>query len=190
MRGPWTVPNLITLLRLAALPFFLLAIAVGRLGIALAIFVAAGISDGIDGFLARRFHMQSALGSYLDPIADKLLLMGSYLFLSIPSYPAAVKVPVWLAFLVISRDLLLMTVALLLILSSSKRRFPPTWLGKVTTVTLIFTVLIVLCANLWSWPGAVVLIAFGAAATTTIASGFDYIIQVTRGPHAQQEWKE
>ncbi|MEO8190843.1 MAG: CDP-alcohol phosphatidyltransferase family protein [Acidobacteriota bacterium] len=180
LRGPWTLPNFITLLRLAALPFFLYAISQGRFGIALVVFVAAGISDGIDGYLARRFDMRSALGAYLDPIADKLLLMSSYLFLTIPSFPAAVKVPVWLAFIVISRDVLLLTVALLLILSSSTRRFPPTWLGKVTTVTLIITVLFVLCANLWNWPNAVVLIAFGAAATVAILSGFDYIYQVAR----------
>ncbi len=89
MKGPWTLPNFITLLRLAALPFFLLSIAEGRFGIALGLFVAAGVSDGIDGFLARRFDMRSALGAYLDPIADKLLLMSSYVFLAIPAYPGA-----------------------------------------------------------------------------------------------------
>jgi phosphatidylglycerophosphate synthase len=93
-----------------------------------------------------------------------------------------VKIPVWLAFLVISRDLLLLTVALLLILSGSRRRFPPTWLGKVTTVTLILTILIVVCANLWSWPRAFVLIAYGAAATVTLLSGFDYIYRVASTP--------
>ena len=180
MRGPWTLPNFITLLRLAALPFFLLAISEGRIAIALLIFVAAGISDGVDGFLARRFDMKSALGAYLDPIADKLLLITSYLFLSIPSYPVRIKVPIWLAVLVISRDVLLMLVALLLILSSSRKRFPPTWVGKVTTVALILTVLFVLCANLWNWPREILLVAFGAAAAATILSGFDYVYQVAR----------
>ena len=180
MKGPWTLPNFITLVRLAAIPFFLLAISDGRFGIALSIFVAAGISDGVDGYLARRFEMKSALGAYLDPIADKLMLMTSYLFLSIPSYPASVKVPIWLAVLVVSRDGLLLLVALLLILTSNKRRFPPTWIGKVTTVTLIVTVLFVLCANLWSWPPEIVLIGFGAAAAATVLSGFDYIYNVAR----------
>jgi len=189
VKGPWTLPNFITLLRLAVLPFFLYAISVGRADVALTLFVAAGISDGIDGFLARRLDMKSALGAYLDPIADKLLLMSSYLFLAIPSFPGPVKVPVWLAFMVLSRDLLILTVALLLILSSSKRRFPPTWLGKVTTVTLILTVLIVLCANLWTWPRPVVLVAFGAAATTTLLSGFDYIHRVARSPEPEAAWK-
>ncbi len=187
MKGLWTLPNFITLLRLATLPFFLLSIAEGRFGIALILFVAAGISDGVDGYLARRFNMNSALGAYLDPIADKLLLMSSYLFLAIPSYPAVVKIPVWLAVLVISRDILLMLVALLLILSSNKRRFPPSWLGKVATVTLIVTVLFVLCANVWSWPGSVLWVAFGAAATATILSGFDYVIRVVRTPQPAPE---
>jgi cardiolipin synthase len=185
MKGPWTLPNFITLLRLAALPFFLVAISDGRFGIALAIFVAAGLSDGVDGFLARRFDMRSALGALLDPIADKLMLMSSYLFLAIPSYPARVKVPVWLAVLVISRDILLLLVALLMILSAGRKRFPPSWVGKVTTVTQIITVLFVLCANLWDWPRAVVLISFGAAATTTVLSGFHYVYQAAKSSAAE-----
>ncbi len=189
VKGPWTLPNFITLLRLAAVPFFLLAISQGRFGIALALFVAAGISDGVDGYLARRFEMKSALGSYLDPIADKLMLMSSYLFLAIPSYPALVKVPVWLAVLVLSRDVLLLLVALLLILTTAKRRFPPSWLGKVTTVTQIITILFVLCANVWDWPSEVLWIAFGASAAATILSGFDYIYRVARASPSAAEWQ-
>ena len=81
----------------------------------------------------------------------------------------------------------LLLVALLLILSSNKRRFPPTWLGKVATVTLIVTVLFVLCANVWNWPRPVLLIAFGAAATATILSGFDYVLRVARSPQPPPE---
>jgi cardiolipin synthase len=180
LKGPWTLPNFITLLRLAALPFFLVSISDGRFDIALLIFVVAGLSDGVDGYLARHFDMKSALGAYLDPIADKLLLMTSYLFLAVPSYPARVKVPVWLAVMVLSRDFLLLLVALLMILSVGKRKFPPSWAGKVTTVTQIVTVLFVLCANVWSWPREVMLIAFGATATTTVISGFDYVFRVAR----------
>jgi cardiolipin synthase len=182
VKGPWTLPNFITLLRLAALPFFLLAISAGRFGIALGLFVGAGVSDGIDGFLARRFDMRSALGAYLDPIADKLLLMSSYVFLAIPSYPGLVKVPVWLAFMVLSRDFLLLLVGLLMILASGRKRFPPTWAGKVTTVTQIVTVLIVLCANLWNWPQAIAEIGFGGTAAMTVLSGFDYVYRVARHP--------
>jgi len=190
VKSPWTLPNFITLLRLAALPFFLVAISDGRFGIALAIFVAAGLSDGIDGFLARRFDMRSAIGAYLDPIADKLMLMSSYLFLAIPSYPAQVKVPVWLAVMVISRDILLLLVALLMILATGRRRFPPSWVGKVTTVTQIITVLFVLCANVWDWPEPLVLIAFGATATATILSGFDYVYRVAESSTAETAAKK
>ena len=182
LKGPWTLPNFITLVRLAALPFFLVCISDGRFGIALAIFVAAGLSDGVDGFLARRLDMKSALGAYLDPIADKLLLMSSYLFLAIPSYPARVKVPVWLAVMVLSRDFLIVIVGLLLILTSGKKRFPPSWAGKVTTVTQILTVLFVLCANIWDWPRELLLVAFGATASITVISGFDYVHRVARNP--------
>ena len=189
MRGPWTLPNFITLVRLAALPFFLVAISDGRFVIALAVFVAAGLSDFVDGFLARRFDMRSALGAYLDPIADKLMLMSSYLFLAIPSYPARVKVPVWLSVMVISRDFLLMLVALLLILAAGRNRFSPSWAGKVTTVVQIVTVLFVLCANVWDWPRELLLLAFGATATVTVVSGFDYALQVARSsaPGASEE---
>jgi cardiolipin synthase (CMP-forming) len=190
VKSPWTLPNFITLLRLAALPFFLVAISDGRFGIALAIFVAAGLSDGIDGFLARRFDMRSAIGAYLDPIADKLMLISSYLFLAIPSYPAQVKVPVWLAVMVISRDVLLLLVALLMILATGRRRFPPSWVGKVTTVTQIITVLFVLCANIWNWPEPLVLIAFGATATATILSGFDYVYRVAESSTAETAAKK
>jgi cardiolipin synthase (CMP-forming) len=175
MKGPWTLPNFITLLRLAMLPFFLVAISDGSFGLALILFVAAGISDGIDGYLARRFDMKSAFGAYLDPIADKLMMMSSYVFLSIPSYPGTYKIPLWLVVMVVSRDVLMLTVALLLILSSIKHRFTPTWVGKVTTVTLIVNVLIVLCANLWDWPREFVLIGFGAVATMEVLSGFHYV---------------
>jgi cardiolipin synthase len=171
---------MITIMRLLLVPAVVLAMLQLLWGWAFAGFLVAGISDGVDGFIARRWNQSSRLGAYLDPIADKLLLMTSYLFLAIPSYPARVKVPVWLAVLVLSRDFLLLLVALLLILTTGKKAFPPTWCGKVTTVTLIATVLIVLCANLWDWPRPAVLVAFGAAATMSVLSGFDYLFRVAR----------
>ena len=124
--------------------------------------------------------MKSALGAYLDPIADTLLQMSTYLFLAIPSFPARVKVPVWLAVLVLSRDVLLLVVALLLILVGTHKRFPPRWAGKVATVTMIVTVLFVLCMNVWDWPIQIAWIAFGATATIVVLSGFDYLFHVAR----------
>ena len=109
---PWTLPNFLTFGRMLVLPFLIVAILEGRHLTALVLFLAAAVTDIVDGFLARRFGMSSPLGAYLDPIADKLLLMMSYLFLAIPSYPAIVKVPVWLAVMVLSRDILMLLVGI------------------------------------------------------------------------------
>ena len=178
----WTVPNQITFLRLGFLPFFLILIFYEKYAWALLVlFISAG-TDALDGLLARSLDQKSALGAYLDPIADKLLLMSSYLFLAIPSYPARMKVPVWLAVMVLSRDFLVLLVGLLLILTSGKKRFPPSWAGKVTTVMQIVTVLFVLCANIWPWPREILLIAYGATASVTVISGFDYLHRVARNP--------
>jgi hypothetical protein len=132
LRGPLTLPNFITLLRLAALPFFLFSIAAGRLGIALIIFVMAGISDGIDGCPAVRHEVRARRVSRSDrrQAADD----GSYLFLAVPSFPPLSRCPSgwpcsW------SPGILLMTVGLLMILSSGVRQFPPTWLSEGGAVT-------------------------------------------------------
>ena len=180
LRGPWTLPNFITLLRLAALPFFLVSISDGRFDIALAIFVVAGISDGVDGYLARHFDMKSALGAYLDPIADKLLLISSYLFLAIPSYPARAKVPVWLAVMVLSRDFLLLLVALLMILTGRKRSVPAELGGQGHDGHADRDGPLRPVRERVELADAHPLIAFGATATTTVISGFGYVYSVAR----------
>lgn len=180
LRGPWTIPNLITLLRLAVLPVFLYAIATVRPVAALALFVVAGISDGLDGYLARTLNMKSALGAVLDPIADKLLMMSSYVMLSIPSYPARVHIPLGVTMLVLSRDILMLLVALLVILTTAIKEFPATFVGKTNTVVQILAVLAVLCADVWRLPMPFVWVPFGAVAASTIVSGFHYAVLVSR----------
>jgi cardiolipin synthase (CMP-forming) len=188
-RGPWTVPNLVTLLRLAMLPPFLYAIAAGRPRAALVLFVVAGISDGLDGYLARVLDMRSAFGAILDPIADKLLLMSSYIMLAVPVYTARVHIPVSLSILVISRDFLLLLVGLLIILTTSIRKFPATPLGKTNTVVQILTVAAVLCADVWPLPMPYLWVPFGATAASTVISGFQYVFRVARRI-AKQERRE
>jgi cardiolipin synthase len=180
LKGPWTIPNLITLLRLAVLPVFLYSIAAERPVAALTLFVVAGISDGLDGYLARALHMQSAVGAVLDPIADKLLMISSYIMLAIPTYRARVHIPEGLTFLVISRDVLMMVVALVIILTTGMKDFPATFLGKTNTVIQILTVLAVLCADVWPLPMPVVWVPFGAVAAATVVSGFHYAWLVSR----------
>lgn len=136
----WTVPNQITFLRLGFLPFFLIFISYEKYKWALLILVIAGLSDGIDGLIARTFNQRSSLGAYLDPIADKLLLSSSFIVLAFKKHFAW-----WLTILVLSRDLLILTVAVVIILASGYRPFPPSIYGKLTTfsqIVLVFAVVL------------------------------------------------
>jgi cardiolipin synthase len=134
----WTVPNQITLLRLGFLPFFLILISYEQYKWALLVLLVAGLSDGIDGLLARRLNQRSSLGAYLDPIADKLLLSSSFIILAFKK-----QIAWWLTIIVFSRDILILVVAVVILLISGYRPFPPSIYGKMTTgvqIILVFTV--------------------------------------------------
>lgn len=134
----WTVPNQITLLRLGFLPFFLILISYEKYQWALLVLVVAGLSDAIDGLLARSLNQRSALGAYLDPIADKLLLSSSFIILSFKK-----QIAWWLTIIVFSRDILILVVAIVILLISGYRPFPPSIFGKLTTgfqIILVFTI--------------------------------------------------
>lgn len=134
----WTVPNQITLLRLGFLPFFLILISYDRYRWALLVLIVAGLSDGIDGLLARSLNQRSSLGAYLDPIADKLLLSSSFIILAFKK-----QIAWWLTIIVFSRDILILTVAVVILLVSGYRPFPPSLYGKLTTAGQICLVFIV-----------------------------------------------
>src|SRR6202158_299105 len=136
----WTVPNQITFLRLGFLPLFLILMSYEKYRWALLVLVVAGLSDGIDGLLARSLNQRSALGAYLDPIADKLLLSSSFLILAFKKQLAW-----WLTIIVLSRDILILIVAVVILLISGYRPFPPSIFGKLTTlfeIILVFTVVL------------------------------------------------
>ena len=116
---PWTLPNFLTLTRLAALPFLIVSILQGRHGTALVIFLVASITDIVDGYLARRFAMGSPLGAYLDPIADKLFLVSTFVVFTIPSTPSKIHIPVWLLVITIFRDVFILVIALLTVATSA-----------------------------------------------------------------------
>src|SRR2546427_6761830 len=134
----WTVPNQITFLRLGFLPVFLMLIAYDHYRWALLVLVVSGISDGFDGLLARSLNQRSALGAYLDPIADKLLLSSSFVLLAFKKQLAW-----WLTILVLSRDVLILIVAVVILLTSGYRPFPPSIYGKLTTATEIILVFLI-----------------------------------------------
>src|SRR5271154_5873359 len=139
MNRIFTVPNQLTFLRLAFLPFFIIAIKYDRYGLALWILLAGGLSDALDGLLARQLNQKTTLGAYLDPIADKLLLSSSYVVLALKG-----KIGWWLAILVLGRDVLILVACAVILLAAGYRLFPPSIWGKATTMCEILLVVIVL----------------------------------------------
>ena len=173
----WTVPNQITLLRLGFLPFFLILVFYERFGWALAVLILAALSDGADGLLARHLNQGSALGAYLDPIADKLLLSSSFLILAFGK-----QITWWLTILVLSRDVMILAVAAVILLVSGYRPFPPSLYGKLTTmaqIVLVFSVVLA-AATHWHWLLRVNHVLVYVVAGFTVFSGFHYSIVIAR----------
>jgi len=169
------LPNLLTLLRILLIPAFVIFIMNKQTEWALGTFAIAGITDGIDGLLARLTHQRTELGAYLDPIADKLLLSASYITLAIVEI-----LPSWLTVIVITRDVIILVGLLVFILTDHRPKLQPSLVSKVTTVFQISTILLALLKEYH--PSIAIFAAFvlyGAAALTII-SGSHYIYLGTR----------
>jgi len=174
------LPNLLSMLRMAIIPFFAIAIFNGHPGQALILFLIAGITDGLDGFLARVMHQTSVLGTYLDPIADKLLLITAYVLLAIPRLSVGAAIPTWVSALVIARDVLIMLLALLFFLAMGISRFLPTVLSKINTTIQITGIIAVLTAELVPAFVSTARVLIYLVATFTILSGLDYIYRANK----------
>lgn len=173
------IPNFLTTLRVIAIPFFIVALSYKHNGIALIIFVSCGLTDGLDGFIARTFHQRTEIGAFLDPLADKLLLTSSFITLALLDLPN--KLPFWLIVTVISRDIIIPVGIVALFLLETKIRIAPTRIGKLTTflqVTLIITVL------LFNYTGNyrpdIILPLCWITFAATVISGLDYVYQGIR----------
>ncbi len=175
--APPISPNQLTVLRMALVPVFILLIVYGHFGWAIGAFVIAGITDGLDGLIARRWGKKTPLGTLLDPIADKLLLVSSFAALTFGSLDLVVRIPLWLTITVISRDLLLVLSVLVFNLTIDRRAFSPSILGKCTTVVQLALVLLVLSSNFVgrALPGMNILVF--VALVITVASGLHYMVQ-------------
>lgn len=164
------IPNLLTLFRILLVPIFVILLIYGQTFYAFLAFMIAGVTDALDGFIARFFNQKTVLGAYLDPIADKLLLVTSYIVLAIIGI-----IPPWLAVLVISRDIVILTGVAVLFLNHKFFEIRPTLLGKVSTFFQLTTVVIALSVTqplLALQPfltGSIYL-----AAALTLLSGFHY----------------
>ena len=166
------IPNLLTLLRILLVPVIVILLIQGSFSKALAVFIVAGLTDILDGFLARVLKQQTVLGAYLDPIADKALLASSFVTLSILHV-----IPGWLAVIVISRDfIILLGISILSILSISVE-IRPAFVSKITTALQLITVLASLAGK--ALPGALdgmwIPALYWATALFTIISGLNYM---------------
>lgn len=177
--GPFTLPNLITLLRLCAVPAAVWLIIKGRLDIAFFVFVGAGVSDALDGWLARRWNLRSALGALLDPVADKALLVSVYVTLAMIGV-----LPDWLAILVVFRDLLIMGGVVVFFLLGQPRPIEPLMISKANTVLQIALAALALLLAGFGLSAPLLLEALvWAVAGSTLASGALYV----RGVFARTE---
>lgn len=182
MKSILTVPNLISFVRMALIPVFASLLYYGYGATALAVFVVAGVSDGIDGFIARRFHQESELGTIIDPIADKLLMTTAFIILTMPNVmqPARhLPVPFWVTAAVIGRDVLILTVAAAINVMTGFRGFKPSWLGKASTFVQVVAVGLILLSPVTGYssylPTVYTTVAFFA-----VLSGFHYIFHVAK----------
>jgi len=180
-----TVPNLLTMFRMALIPVFVSLLFSRKFAWALGVFILAGITDGLDGLLARRLNQGSQLGTILDPIADKLLLVTSFIVLSVPAIsphplPRHFPIPFWVTVVVISRDIFIVVGAAAINIVTGFRRFRPSWLGKInTTVQILAIAAILIAASFPSLSGylpTVYTTVFGFA----VLSGVHYIFFASR----------
>jgi len=176
---PLTLPNFITLTRMAMVPFFVIAVSERDFTLALWILIIAGLTDSFDGYLARRMDMRSRVGAYLDPIADKMLITVAYIALTFPQGQEVV-IPLWLTIIALFRDFVIMLMAGVLYIVEGLREFPPSPLGKATTFAQVVTIAVVLLANVIPTPWWIPEICFYGSFGLVIISAFNYIYRVSR----------
>jgi cardiolipin synthase (CMP-forming) len=170
-----TLANRLTILRILMTPVIVVLLLYRQLGAAFALFMLAGLTDGLDGFVARRRGQRTALGMVLDPLADKLLLMSSVVVLT-----KLKELPTWFTIIVVSRDLILIGGAVILYMFVGKISLPPSWLGKATTGLQIATVLLAMLDNFFPALRAALLPVTVAALACTVGSGLDYVYRGAR----------
>jgi cardiolipin synthase len=178
-----TLPNILTLLRILAVPFFAIALWYGHALEACLIFMGAGFTDLLDGFIARRFNQCSELGAILDPAADKLLMTTAFILMALPGTPPFARIPVWVSILAISRDVTMSLVALLAFDRLGRDRLKPTLLGKFTTATELGAISCGLLANAVGprqWTGWLLPWGYYLVALLVLTSGLHYFFRATQ----------
>ncbi|MEO8433789.1 MAG: CDP-alcohol phosphatidyltransferase family protein [Pyrinomonadaceae bacterium] len=181
-----TIPNLLTMFRMVLIPIFVSLLFYQKFLLALAVFVLAGVTDGLDGLLARRFSQESQLGTVLDPIADKLMLVTSFIVLSMRGVfptplPAHLPVPFWVTIAVISRDVFILVGAAAINIMTGFRGFRPSFLGKISTTVQIAAIAIIIFAASFPYgTGYYLPTVYAIVVGLAVLSGAHYVFFVSR----------
>jgi len=165
-----TVPNLLTLSRILLTPLLIWFLVERKLNQALVVFFIAGITDGLDGLIARLYHQKSRLGAILDPLADKLLLVSSLLILG-----RIGLIPAWLVVVAVARDVVIVTGTTVLLVLRYQVKIRPTFLGKLTTLMQLLAVLLALSSSLVMVAAWIHSLVFAVTAVICVASGLQYV---------------
>jgi cardiolipin synthase len=176
--GNLTVPNQLTILRIFLVPVFVILLAYGYLGWALIVFLTAGATDALDGLIARKAGQRTTLGAWLDPMADKLLLVTAFVVLTLPMVPLTNHIPLWLTIVVISRDVVIVGVVAAVSLAIGPRTFRPSVLGKAATATFIVTSIVVMYFNYRRETSVLVDIGVWLSLALTVVSAADYFVKL------------
>jgi cardiolipin synthase len=188
-----TLPNILTLLRMGLVPVFIIMVLRRQSFGALATFFLAGLTDVLDGLAARMWHLRTKIGTLIDPLADKLLLVTAFLLLTFKDMGLHIMIPLWLTIVAVSRDLIMLLGGVVIYLVKGEKNFPPSVYGKISTVLQVGAVFLVLLANYvhsssWSrFPFLLSLtspsflsVFFALTVASTIVSGMHYILRGIR----------
>jgi cardiolipin synthase len=180
MTGPLTVANQLTLLRIALIPAFVILVVYGYLGWALLVFAVAGLTDALDGLIARRAGQKSTLGAWLDPMADKLLALTTFVVLTVPGLGLQNRLPIWLTVLIFSRDVVIVLTVAIVNLAIGRRTFRPSIFGKIATATYMLTAVAAMFYNYLGYKSVVVDLFVYASLAITLISSLDYVRHAAR----------
>jgi cardiolipin synthase len=178
-----TAANQLTILRMLLIPAFVILLLYGYRGWALVSFLVAGLTDLLDGLIARATGQKTTLGAWLDPMADKLLLVSMFVMLTLPGIGSANRLPLWFTVLVISRDIVIVLTVAIVNLAVGHRTFRPSIYGKVATATYVVTGVVTLYFNFLERSSVVVSFFVYASLAITLVSAGDYAVKVARMTH-------
>ena len=173
-----TAANQLTLLRMLLIPPFVILLMYGHRGWALVTFLAAAVTDIFDGLIARRTGQKTTLGAWLDPMADKLLLVTMFVMLTLPGMGFANRLPLWFTILVLSRDIAIVLTVAVVNLAVGPRTFRPSLLGKVATATYVLTGVATLYFNYLDVRSPVISAFVYASLVITVLSAGHYLMKV------------